>query len=241
MKKNYSESQPSCKVTFSLPKAAVKDAKSVLLLGDFNNWEESEAISLKEMTDGSFLTEVELGTGRNYEFRYLIDSERWENDWEADNYVASPYPGVQNSVVSLDAVETEISSTNGHEIAVEEQATLEVASKVEATKAVEEKPIAKKKPSKKAKTPKEDLKKIEGIGPKIAGLLEEAGINSFQKLSEASVENIREILVAAGSRYKAFDPTTWPKQAQMAAKGNWDELKKWQKELLGGKVKKSKK
>ncbi len=81
----------------------------------------------------------------------------------------------------------------------------------------------------------DDLKKIEGIGPKIAELLNEGGIVTFADLAAAPVERVQEILDAAGSRYKIHNPTTWGQQAQMAADGKWDELKAWQDELNGGK------
>ena len=81
----------------------------------------------------------------------------------------------------------------------------------------------------------DDLKKIEGIGPKMAGVFNAAGITSFQALADKSAEELREILDAAEGNYKAHDPGTWPRQAQMAADGKWDELKKWQDELDGGK------
>ena len=103
----------------------------------------------------------------------------------------------------------------------------------------EEKAPAKKAPAKAAakKTTKkaDDLKKIEGIGPKIASILTEAGYETFAKLAKANPEKIREILLEkGGKRYAMHDPTTWPKQAEMAAEGKWDELKKWQDELDGG-------
>ena len=81
----------------------------------------------------------------------------------------------------------------------------------------------------------DDLKKVEGIGPKIAQLLNEAGITTFEALSNTEADKIREILLAAGSRYKMHDPTTWPNQAGLAAAGKWEELEKLQDELKGGK------
>ena len=105
-------------------------------------------------------------------------------------------------------------------------------------KKVAEKPVEKKVETKKAttKTVADKLTKIEGIGPKIAGILVEAGIDTFKKLSTAKSEKISEILVAAGGNaYNRFDPTTWPKQAKLAADGKWDELKVLQDELNGGK------
>ena len=87
-----------------------------------------------------------------------------------------------------------------------------------------------------AKAPKaDDLKKVEGIGPKIAELFNEAGINSFAELAATSVDKLKEILEAAGPHFASHDPGTWPKQAELAAVGKWDELKAWQDELSGGK------
>ena len=80
----------------------------------------------------------------------------------------------------------------------------------------------------------DDLKKIEGVGPKIASLLNDAGILTFASLASTDVDKIKDVLLAAGSRYKMHDPTTWPQQAALAADGKWDELKKWQDELDGG-------
>lgn len=82
---------------------------------------------------------------------------------------------------------------------------------------------------------KDDLRAIEGIGPKIAGLLKEDGIDTWRALSEVSVERIQGVLDNAGKRYQLADPTTWPKQAGMAADGKWDELRAYQDRLKGGK------
>jgi len=83
----------------------------------------------------------------------------------------------------------------------------------------------------------DDLKKIEGIGPKIASILSEAGYETFAKLAKADPEKLREILLEkGGKRYSIHNPETWPAQSQMAADGKWDELKKWQDELDGGKA-----
>ncbi len=81
---------------------------------------------------------------------------------------------------------------------------------------------------------KDDLTKVEGIGPKIKGLLNNDGIWSFKQLSEAVVSRLQKILDDAGSRYRVHNPKTWADQAKMAAEGKWDELKKWQDELKGG-------
>lgn len=82
---------------------------------------------------------------------------------------------------------------------------------------------------------KDDLKVIEGIGPKISIILTNAGIYTWKKLSESRAEDIKEILASAGNRFKIHDPSTWPQQAEFAAKGNWVKLKEYQDYLVGGK------
>jgi len=87
-----------------------------------------------------------------------------------------------------------------------------------------------------AKNEKDDLTKVEGIGPKLRGIFHDAGIMTFSDLAAKSADELREILLeAGGKRYARFDPTTWPAQAKMAAEGKWDELNAWQDELDGGK------
>lgn len=80
----------------------------------------------------------------------------------------------------------------------------------------------------------DNLQIVEGIGPKIDGLMKDAGINSWGALGASSVEKLQEILAAAGSRYRLADPTTWPKQAQLAHEGKWNELIEYQKFLDTG-------
>ena len=93
------------------------------------------------------------------------------------------------------------------------------------------------KESKSKNTPKDDLKKVEGIGPKAAEALVKAGVDTFDKLSKKSVEEIHAILMEASNTLAHLDPQTWAQQARLAADGKWDELKKWQDELNGGIVK----
>jgi len=93
------------------------------------------------------------------------------------------------------------------------------------------------KESKPKKAKKDDLTKVEGIGPKAAEALVKAGVDTFEKLSKKSVEEIRTILVEASKTLAHLDPQTWAQQAKLAADGKWDELKKWQDELNGGIVK----
>ncbi|MDP5198800.1 hypothetical protein [Flavobacterium sp. DG2-3] len=80
-----------------------------------------------------------------------------------------------------------------------------------------------------------DLKIVEGIGPKIEALFNEAGIKTWYELSEASTEKLQSILDAGGENYAIHNPSTWARQALMAYQGKWKELKDWQESLLGGK------
>jgi large subunit ribosomal protein L27 len=109
------------------------------------------------------------------------------------------------------------------------------ASKAEAKKTPAPKAETKPTPAAKAKASKgDDLTKVEGIGPKIAGLMVADGIITFADLAASSVEKIQGILDAAGPRYASHNPGTWPAQADFAAKGEWDKLKEWQDQLDGG-------
>ncbi len=80
----------------------------------------------------------------------------------------------------------------------------------------------------------DDLQRIEGIGPKISGLLKADGIKTFAKLAVTPTSTISAILEKAGPRYKLANPETWPEQATLAAKGEWAKLEKLQDELDGG-------
>lgn len=81
---------------------------------------------------------------------------------------------------------------------------------------------------------RDDLKRIEGIGPKIAQLLADHGIRTFAQLAATSTDRLSSILEQAGPNYRLADPTSWPEQAGLAADGAWDELQALQDRLLGG-------
>jgi len=379
--KKYSSSGVTCKVTFTYPTYAADGVKTVQILGDFNNWDAFKAPKMKKGKEEFSIT-LELNTGRIYEFRYLLDGSRWDNDYNADNYSPAPYAGVKNSVLVLDAVpgkgkegkakaakkekakqpkadrsakkagrpaktakteaapaaekpargrkpkaekpvadkpakkagrpakaakteaapaaekpargrkpkaekpvadkpakkagrpakaaKTEAAPaaekpTKGRKPKAEKPVADKPAkkagrpakaAKTEAAPAAEkpargrkpkaEKPVAEK-PAKKAGRPaaktskpsagKDDLKLIEGVGPKIEELLNKSGVSTFAGLATASADSLRNILAGAGPRYKMHDPATWTKQATLAASGKWDELKNLQDQLVGGKKK----
>jgi large subunit ribosomal protein L21 len=81
----------------------------------------------------------------------------------------------------------------------------------------------------------DDLKKIEGAGPKAAEALVAAGLDTFAKVAKSTPEALSAILTEASSRLSHLVTTTWPEQAQLAADGKWDELKVLQDKLDGGK------
>ena len=95
-KKSYSKNQRTCRVTFELP--AVVEAPAAAVFGDFNGW--ADAVPLTRRKDGRLSVTVSLEAGRAYRYRFLLDGERWENDWEADAYVANEY-GSEDSLLKV--------------------------------------------------------------------------------------------------------------------------------------------
>ena len=81
---------------------------------------------------------------------------------------------------------------------------------------------------------RDDLKRIEGIGPKIEKLLNNDEIYTWDELAEAPLDRLREILAKAGEHYRIHDPKSWPDQAKLATEGRWEELDELQEVLLGG-------
>jgi large subunit ribosomal protein L21 len=114
---------------------------------------------------------------------------------------------------------------NGHR-----QALSEI--QIESIAASSAKKTAKKAAPKKAKA--DDLKKIEGAGPKAAEALVNAGLDTFAKVAKTDAAKLSEILSEASSRLSHIVTDTWPKQAALAAEGKWDELKELQDRLDGG-------
>ena len=95
--KAYTKTGRSCRVTFELP--AEIEAQSAALCGEFNNWDPS-AYPMKKRKDGRFSLTISLKPGSDYRFRYFLDGQRWENDPQADGYVANGY-GSNDSVVTV--------------------------------------------------------------------------------------------------------------------------------------------
>lgn len=97
LKKRYLKDNSICNVTFILPKQV--NAKKVCLCGEFNSWEKN-SIEMKLDEDGNYSITIPLKTGESYKYRYILDDERWENDWQADCYLPNIY-GSEDSVVEV--------------------------------------------------------------------------------------------------------------------------------------------
>lgn len=95
--KAYSKTGKVARVTFKLP--AEVDAKKAALSGDFNEWNKTSH-PMRQLKDGGFSLTVSLDTGKAYRYRYWLDGNRWENDWEAERYEANPY-GSEDSIVEV--------------------------------------------------------------------------------------------------------------------------------------------
>lgn len=97
MKKEYTKTGRSCRVTFEL--SSELNAQTAGLCGEFNQWD-PEKNPMKRRKDGSFSTTISLKPGNSYRFRYILDGKRWENDWDADDYLPNEF-GTQDSVVKV--------------------------------------------------------------------------------------------------------------------------------------------
>ncbi len=100
IKKQFSKSKPLCKVTFTVDATLIAGGKEVAVLGQFNNWDPSED-TMKKLKDGSFSKTIELEVGQEYQFRYLVDGERWINEPSADKFLHSGVAAEENSVIAL--------------------------------------------------------------------------------------------------------------------------------------------
>ncbi len=206
------------KITFTLAAEVVAEATEGLLLGDFNNWDNTHATNLKKQKDGSMKATIALEAGKSYQYRYLLNDGRWVNDNTAENYVPVYGYQVENCVIN-----------------VPEEAPQAAATTEKAVKTIKKAAAPKAKAAPAKEVVADDLTKIEGIGPKIAELLVAANIKTFAGLGKASAKKIKTILDAAGSKFAVHDPTSWPKQAKLAAAAQWEELTQLQAELKGGK------
>jgi 1,4-alpha-glucan branching enzyme len=96
LKKTYAKGKQACKVTFTLPVEV--HAEEAFLSGDFNGWDKTSH-PMRKLKKGDFSLSITLEPGR-YRFRYWLDGERWENDWEADAYLPNAF-GSEDSIVEV--------------------------------------------------------------------------------------------------------------------------------------------
>jgi ribosomal protein S1/predicted flap endonuclease-1-like 5' DNA nuclease len=198
---------------FSQLKEQLQGAANRKAAEAFEKAAEKENAPVAKETDSTLVAEaeekttVDVETGNTTE----LQSEPGQPEVEVEDITAEEVP-------VKDSVEEEVKE---EEVSDVEEVVVEVKA-------------AKSKTKGKSKKGGDDLKKIEGIGPKLAEILTGAGIRTYAELALAKEEELRAILESAGSRYKMFDPTTWPEQAGLAAEGKWDELKALQGTLSGG-------
>jgi predicted flap endonuclease-1-like 5' DNA nuclease len=198
------------KVRFTLPASNIIGATECILVGEFNNWNPNEGILMKKEEDGSMKAEIDLPKGE-YQYRYLLSNGRWVND-EGEKVLSDLF---------------------GHPV---ENCIVRVAETIRKPKAEKVKVAKPKSSTKEKKEPvKDDLTKIEGIGKKIETVLNKGGILSYKQLAKTTAKKLKQLLEDAGPKFSMHIPTTWPKQAKLAADGKWDELDNLQHKLKGGK------
>jgi len=100
IKKQYLKKKGICKVTFAVPESEGKEAQKVHVVGEFNNWS-TTATPMKRSRKGVFTVSVDLRPGQEYQFRYLFDDRRWDNEKEADKSADTPFGDALNSVIKI--------------------------------------------------------------------------------------------------------------------------------------------
>lgn len=198
-------------------KSEGKTQKREFLTGFFNNIAETEDIKLHgSVIDGNesyskFTFKFKNHQGEHLKWHEII-KRTWENELVIDEYY------FQQSFQELK-----------DEIKKKQAKAKKIAKKSE----VENKSLPK---SNETTTKSDNLKLVEGIGPKIEQLLHADGIKSFKDLAKAKQKQLEKILTNAGPRFSMHSPSTWPQQADLLVKGKKEELKILQDELKGGKV-----
>jgi 1,4-alpha-glucan branching enzyme len=98
MKKKFLPEKGVCRVSFTLSETVANHSERVAIVGDFNHWHPFRNLMKKDKY-GKFKATIELPIGKEYQFRYLIDFDRWENEWDADGLVKTPFEGIYNSAI----------------------------------------------------------------------------------------------------------------------------------------------
>lgn len=100
VRRQYLKSRLVCKVTFKLSAEIGNSAHQASLVGEFNDWD-AGTNRMKKLKDDSFTITVDLEQGKEYQFRYLLDSIYWENASNADRYALTPFGDSENSVIII--------------------------------------------------------------------------------------------------------------------------------------------
>lgn len=98
IKKTYPKNKQVCRVTFEVPELVGNGAEKVYVVGEFNNWS-TTATPMKRKKNGVFTATLDLQKGQEYQFRYLLGQDHWENDAEADKVAPTPFGNALNSVI----------------------------------------------------------------------------------------------------------------------------------------------
>ena len=107
-------------------------AQTAAVCGEWNDWSADAAVMRRD-AEGGFSLTVDLEAGRTYRFRYLLDGERWDNDWAADAYVPNSFGG-DDSVIDLTALAEAVPPTAAKEEAAKQTAAKQTAAKQTAAK-----------------------------------------------------------------------------------------------------------
>lgn len=100
IKKRYFRKKGICKVTFGISESEGDPIRKAHVVGEFNNWSRS-ATPMKRSNKGGFKVSLDLKPGQEYQFRYLLDDNHWDNDTESDKSADTPYEDARNSVIVL--------------------------------------------------------------------------------------------------------------------------------------------
>jgi 1,4-alpha-glucan branching enzyme len=100
IKKKFPKGKSSWKVTFRVPEEIGVSAQTAHVVGEFNGWD-YKAAPMRKLKSGAFSISLDLEQGKEYQFRYLLDNNNWQNDIDADKFVATPYGDSKNSVIVL--------------------------------------------------------------------------------------------------------------------------------------------
>ncbi len=100
IKKRYLKDQPQCIVTLTLPKRLALNVEKVYVAGEFNQWN-TQATPMRKLKNGDFKVTLDLESGLEYQFRYILDDHQWQNDDQPDKWTPNHYSGDENSVIVL--------------------------------------------------------------------------------------------------------------------------------------------